>query len=309
MHITVPPIPPHLLPISKSRAIRLLLLELRDNDDRIIRSLLKLSKEAELPDDVCRMLSACRFWHNNQNIHVGESATVLRFLWWFNQVRMDNKNFVREKTLLGRKITLDPEMLKWTIFDLLNNTKVPEGTSQLASAATLCTPWQYPRVVTNCPHQLQITYQVLDEWDVYLGTGRLPEAGIDPTIRLQAEAFMRVQCGSEWQFNMAQQEDFPFAYTMHGDWALREARSRWPSLAEHESNRFEEVVQAKAEWLNMHTISSKDHRVIQAVSMFAILKGCRPIRIRVGTRHPEAVAKSWPMFYQFLDWVYENRLK
>lgn len=310
MLVTIPPIPPELLPLSKSRAIRLLLLGLRDNDDRIIKSLLKLSEKTQLPDDARRMLGACRFWSHQDNIHVGESATVLRFLWWFNQVQKTNKNFVKEKTLFGRKITLDPEMLRWTIFELLDKTRVPEGTSQLASAASICTPWQYPRIVTNCPHQLQITYRVLDEWNVYLGTGKLPEAGIDPTIRLQAEAFIRVQCGREWQFEMAQQEDFPFAYTMLGDWAITEAKRRgWWSLTEHESNRFLEVPQAKHEWMHTHTISSKDHRVIQAVAMFALLKGCKPTKIIGQTKHPEAVAKSWPMFYQFLDWVYENRLK
>jgi hypothetical protein len=108
---------------------------------------------------------------------------------------------------------------------------------------------------------------------------------------------------------MAQQEDFPFAYTMLGNWALHEARSQWPSLAEHESNRFTEVKRAKNEWFATNTISSRDHRVIQAVAMCALLKGGKPKKIRVGIRHPEAVAKSWPMFYQFLDWAYENSRK
>ena len=306
---TIPAIPDGLLPISKSRAIRLLLLGLRDHDDRVTKSLLRLSENIQLPDDVSRMWGACRFWHGQKNIHVGESATVLRFLWWFNQVQKAGKNFVRKKTLLDREITLDPEMLSWTIFDLLDKSKVPEGTSQLASAASLCTPWQYVRVTTKCPHQLQITYQVLDEWNVYLKTGKLPEAGIDPTIEAQAKAFIRVNTGGEWQFEMAQQEDFPFAYIMLGEWALTEAKKQWPSLANHESNRFTEVEQAKNEWLTMNTVSSRDHRVIQAVALFALLKGYKPKKIKAGIKYPEAVAKSWPAFYHFLDWAYENSRK
>lgn len=302
----MPAIPPNLLPISKSRAIRLLLLGLRDSDDRIIKSLLRAPQQAELPDDVGWMLGACRFWRNQDNIHVGESATVLRFLWWLSQVRKELKNFVKVRTLVGRLVTLNPEMLNWSIYDLLDKSKVPEGTSQLASAANLCTPWQYSRVKTNCPHHLHITYQVLDEWDTYLGTGKLPEAGIDPTIRLQSESFVRVLCGREWQFEMAQQEDLPFAYTMLGDWALAEAKKRWPSLAEHESNRFEEVPRAKTEWINTHVISSKDHRVIQAVAMWALLKGWKPKKILGQIKHPQAIAKSWPAFPQFLTWAHET---
>ena len=81
--IMLNPIPPRLLSISKSRAIRLLFLALLNNTDVVIRRILAEHRREDLPDDVLRMLDACRFW-SNHIIPVGESATVLRFLWWFN---------------------------------------------------------------------------------------------------------------------------------------------------------------------------------------------------------------------------------
>ncbi|MEN9614562.1 MAG: hypothetical protein RLZZ347_869 [Candidatus Parcubacteria bacterium] len=311
--ITISPIPPELLPISKSRAIRLLFLGLRDGDDSVIHFISRTYQRGLLPDDVVRMLDACRFWNNNQNIQVGESATVLRFLWWLSQAQKSNKNFVREGTLLGRKITLDPEMLNWTIKDLLDPERVPERTSQLASVATLHNPDRYRTFMVSYPHHLAITYEVLDQWYEYKRFQQkvpLPAPGIDATIEAQAKAFLLALRGGGWQFEMLQQEDFPFAYIMtDGDWALREARKRWPSLAEHESNRFTEVAKAKSDWAQRRVIDSADHRVIQAITMFAMLNRYKVKDIMRVTRHPKAVAKSWPAFYMFLDWVQENGLK
>ncbi|MEK7574689.1 MAG: hypothetical protein AAB511_00450 [Patescibacteria group bacterium] len=300
------PIPPRLLSISKSRAIRLLFLALLNNTDVVIRRILAEHRREDLPDDVLRMLDACRFW-SNHNIPVGESATVLRFLWWLNESSGARRNLDRSGTLADRMVTLNPDMLNWTIHELLDPARVPEQTSQLASAATLYDPGKYPRIELNCPHHLRITYEVLDEWQNYKAGGVLPVCGIDPTIQAQAEAFLRVLCGQELQFEPLQQEDLPFARAFLGELVVEEARERWPSLAHHESNRFVEMERALSDWDTKHVISSRDHRVIQAVAMRAILKGSKPKKVLGAISHRKAVAKSWPRFEQFIEWAYEQK--
>jgi 5-enolpyruvylshikimate-3-phosphate synthase len=68
-----------------------------------------------------------------------------------------------------------------------------------------------------------------------------------------------------------------------------EGEAQWPSLRLHESDRIIEMEEALAQ----DTVTSADHRVVQAVAM---RKGNA-----VSFSRPEAVAKSWPQFWQFLN--------
>ncbi len=44
------------------------------------------------------------------------------------------------------------------------------------------------------------------------------------------------------------------------------------------------------------TITSRDHRVVQAIAMLGRVKG-----IALRFQFPNAVNKSWPQFWEFLD--------
>lgn len=297
-------IPNYLLPPDKSVTLRLLLLGLRDKTPAVIEAINTRYAWKDLPDDVQRMHLACCHWHDAHSVCVGESGTALRFLWWHANDTGVHKGLERAGTLVGRHVTLRPEMLRWPIEWLLDPVHVPEQTSQLASAAILHHPDRYPQI-KGVRHHLDTTYQVLEDWNGGCReAAQVPNIGIDPTIKHQAETFLAMLRGEPSTFEPKQVEDFPFSFLLRGTPTIAEAAVRWPNLANHESNRLRAVTEACEEWHASRTISSYDHRIIQAMSMCAMIRGYAPRRLRECVQHPEAVAKSWPQFWKFLNFAY-----
>ena len=70
-----------------------------------------------------------------------------------------------------------------------------------------------------------------------------------------------------------------------------EGEKRWPSLRGHESDRIAEMEEA----LQQKEITSRDHRVIQAIAMLK--------RDKITIKYPDSVNKSWPQFWQVLGTV------
>ena len=75
-----------------------------------------------------------------------------------------------------------------------------------------------------------------------------------------------------------------------------EGQKSWPSLRGHETDRIEEMEKAITESKTGELINSKDHRVIQAIAMWGVVNNKK-----LNFTHPEAVNKSWPRFWDFLD--------
>ncbi len=63
----------------------------------------------------------------------------------------------------------------------------------------------------------------------------------------------------------------------------------WPSFKGHESDRIQEMDIA----LQQKEVTSKDHRVVQAIAM---LKGNEVL-----IKYLDSVNKSWPQFWKFLE--------
>lgn len=104
----------------------------------------------------------------------------------------------------------------------------------------------------------------------------------------QAFAYINWRKNRKINFTPQQAEDYCFARAF-GLITAEEGEKIWPSLRGHESDRINEMEQS----LNQDKITSTDHRIIQAVSM---LKG-NSVKIK----YPNAVNKSWPQFWRFLD--------
>ena len=75
-----------------------------------------------------------------------------------------------------------------------------------------------------------------------------------------------------------------------------EGLHRWPNLQGHESNRIQSMEQALAQLTKGQSITSADHRVVQAIALKSKLEG-----IEAHFEKPEAVKKSWPLFWKFLE--------
>ena len=101
--------------------------------------------------------------------------------------------------------------------------------------------------------------------------------------------------GSEVRFIPEQPDDYCFARAFNLV-TPEEGEHRWPMLRGHESDRIAEMEKALGELERSEPISSRDHRVVQAVAMLGATRGKS-----VSTTHPDCVAKTWPQFWKFLN--------
>ena len=121
------------------------------------------------------------------------------------------------------------------------------------------------------------------------------EAKYDENILRQANAFIDLVEGKKINFKAIQAEDYCFARAF-GFISKEEGEEKWPSLRGHESDRIEEMEKEMKYFEDNKEIKSKDHRVVQAMSMLAQIKG-KNVKIA----YSESVNKSWPQFWRFLD--------
>ncbi len=268
------------IPLDKSWMIRLGVLDLtRGYDDTVKFLELRLGT---LSDDLRALHRASVQWNSQSVVNVGESGTLLRFLRFANWKLDEDKEFEIQGTLRDRNICNDPQIVNWNLPELLT---LDNRTSQWASAAVLMGNTER---VNDPPFKLSLTYEALRHWEDARANGRPWEARVDETISAQANAYLTWLSTGQIEFTPQQAEDYCFARAF-GVITAKEGEERWPSLRGHESDRIIEMENA----LREKTITSRDHRVVQAVSM---LRGSE-----VKVEHPESVAKSWRMFWEFLE--------
>lgn len=273
------------IPLDKSWVIRMGVLDLLNGHTK--DSIAFLEKQGELNEDLQALKQALNDWVSNRPIHVGESATLYRFLRFASWKLSQDREFIKERTLQNRKICDNVEIVNYPLKELL---KLDSGTSQWASAAVLCGSQER---VDNPPFKLMVTYEAVKHWKEQRQKKQTWAPRYDETILKQALAFLELFNKRKTTFIPAQSEDYCFARTF-GFITKEEGESRWPSLAGHESNRFEEMEKVLEQ--TDKEIDSTDHRVVQAYAMLQKLKG-RNITVK----HPESVSKSWPQFWKFLD--------
>jgi hypothetical protein len=267
------------IPLDKSWMIRLGVLDLTRGYEDSIKFL--EPRIGTLSDDLKSLHRASVQWNADSTVNVGESGTLFRFLRFADWKLGQDREFTTEGTLKGRDICNNPQIVNWDLPALLT---LDNGTSQWASASVIMGSREQ---VTDPPYKLRLTYEAVQHWENARTNGTLWEARVDGTIAAQVNAYLAWLRTGQIEFTPLQAEDYCFARAF-GVMTAEEGEMRWPSLRGHESDRIVEMEQA----LREKTVSSRDHRVVQAVSM---LRGQE-----VEVEHPEAVAKTWPMFWEFL---------
>ena len=276
------------IPLDKSWIIRMGILDLRYGKDTTLQTLAR--SKVLLSDDLKRLLNASlSFPRKNQDVCVGESATLYRFLLFLSWILGQSRRFVLEGTLKDRKITVDSSIVNLSIEELL---KLDSETSQWASAAVLCRNDEMP--LHLLPYKLELSFEARNHWVECNELGVHWSMRQDPTIENQANVFIEMSEGYDVTFIPTHSEDYCFARAF-GSTTLEAGLRNWPSLVNHESNRIEEMELALIQARKGLTVISKDHRVVQAVAMFSKIRGYNPTY-----SYPNCVSKSWPQFWDFM---------
>jgi len=274
------------IPLDKSWVIRMGVLDLVNGCKEDSISFLKSQKV--LGDDLMALLRILERWDTDQEIEVGESGTLYRFLKFVVWKLGLDKKFRISGTLKDRSICDDPRIIDYSIKQLL---ELDGGTSQWASASVL---FGNDEVIERPPYKLSLTYQAVTHWKNQKGKGEHWLPRYDETILNQAEAFLKMLDGEKIEFIPEQAEDYCFA-RVFGFITKEEGEKLWPSLRNHESDRIVEVETEIARYEAGNKIKSKDHRVVQSIAMKGKIDGRK-----VDIESPNAVNKSWPEFWDFL---------
>lgn len=274
------------IPLDKSWTIRMGVLDLLDGHPE--NTLTILNEQHDLSDDLIALRDVCENWNNKSAIDIGESGTLYRFLQFASWKFALNKEFIKHGTLKTRDICNNPKIIDYSPEELL---KLDNGTSQWASAAVLCGSKEK---VANPPHKLNRTYKAVKYWDIFKKSGSSWQPIHDATILSQVTSFIFILNGKESAFKPKHSEDYCFARAF--DFITAEKGEKlWPSLKGHESNRIVEMEKALDEDKDGKDITSKDHRVIQAIVMKAKVEN-KDVRVK----YPRSVNKSWPEFWEFM---------
>ncbi len=277
-----------LIPLDKSWIIRMGILDIV-HGHKDIQSFLE--SQENLGDDLVALKRASELWTGNKPIDVGESGTLYRFLLFASWKLGLKKQFITRGTLRDRHVANDPTIVNLSLHELL---KLDKGTSQWASAAVLL---GNEEKIPNPPYKLQVTYAAVEQWNEKRKAGKVWGPRYDQTIERQAEVFLKLLAGQHPAFIPEQAEDYCFARTF-GYITQEEGDRRWPALRNHESDRIAEMDAVLDAAIKGKAIDSRDHRVVQAISLWGIINHI-PLKIT----HPESVSKTWPQFWAFLDSV------
>ncbi len=281
------------IPLDKSWMNRMGVLDLVHGHSDSINFLGKIL--LKLNEDLKALYKASLDWNKKQEIDVGESGTLYRFLKFASWKLNLDKSFILYGTLKDRKICNNPEIVNCPLKELL---KLDNGTSQWASASVLL---GNKEKIDDVPFKLKLSYEAVEHWTRKRKEGKCWEPRYDETILAQALAYLDIlNFGISNNripiFAPQQAEDYCFARAF-GLITREEGESKWPSLHGHESDRIVEVEKELESAEAGKGIESKDHRVIQAIAMLQKTNG-KPVKVK----YPSAVNKSWPMFWRFLEY-------
>ena len=149
--------------------------------------------------------------------------------------------------------------------------------------------------INKPPYKLKLTQKAVKYWYSARKNNKKWLPIYDQTILSQARTFKKILHNKKVNFIPKQAEDFCFSY-IFGYTSIKEARSKWPSLRGHESNRLKEVYEMFKKAKSGKIVTSKDHRIVQALAMWGVVKG-----VKIKFLYPKAVKKSWPLFWDFLN--------
>jgi len=275
------------IPLDKSWIIRMGILDLINKYNDINKF---LANQKNLGDDLIALKRVAEDWNSEKPLNVGESGTLYRFVRFILWKSRSSREIIKEGTLKTREICNNPEIIDWPISKLLT---LDNHTSQWASASVLMGNTEKPDLL---PFKLKLTYEAIEHWTERRKNNQCWLPIYDITIENQARAFIELLKTGKMDFQAKQPEDYCFARIFEII-SPQEGECTFPSLKSHESNRIQEVEKAIQQSDNNQMVSSKDHRVVQAIVMRQIAQN-KPVKIE----NPDCVTKSWPQFWDFIDY-------
>lgn len=274
------------IPLDKSWIIRMGVLDIINGYDDINKF---LDKQNVLGDDLMALRRASKDWNTNKAINVGESGTLYRLLQFASWKLNLNKKFIFKGTLKLRKVQNSRSIINLPLNKLII---LDGGTSQWASAAVLL---GNKEKINNPPFKLKLTYEAIRHWNRQRAKHLSWKPKLDQTILDQAITFLKLLNNKKTKFVPKQAEDYCFARVFNFI-TKTEGEKKWPNLRNHESDRIVEMANVIKNAKLGKTITSKDHRVVQAIVMWGKVNK-NSIRIK----YPSAVNKSWPNFLDFIN--------
>jgi hypothetical protein len=275
------------IPLDKSWIIRMGFLDLINCHTDIIGF---LDSQQDLGDDLLALKRLANAWHSGTAINIGESGTIFRFLQFYLWKNKLDREIIKQGTLKEREMCNSSEIVEWPLKKLL---ALDDGTSQWASASVLA---GNPERIENPPFKLKLTFDAVEHWNLQRKLGKCWLPQYDKTIEAQAKAFLSFLKTGKMDFQAKQPEDYCFARIFEII-SPQEGECSFPSLKGHESNRIQEVEKSLQQSDNNQMVSSKDHRVVQAIVMRQLAQN-KPVKIE----NPDCVSKSWPQFWDFIDY-------
>lgn len=284
-----------LIPLDKSWMIRMGLLDSINGKDDIIRFMEEWQDQGE---DLQALYRVTRGWNSGKALDVGESGTVNRFFQFASWKLGLHKEFLKRGTLLKRPICDNPEIVNWPL-ERLASGELDKGTSQWASAAVLLGNTDV--LGKSAAFKLKLSYEALKYWKERREEGKVWEARYDETFLKQANAFTDLFLTRKADWVAEQSEDYCFGRVF--GWTSREyAEKHWPNLQGNETKRLDEVDNQIERYEKGLEITAPDHRIVQALAMKAKVDG-KPVNFK----HPDSVKKTWPRFWEFLDYAISLR--
>ena len=274
-----------LIPLDKSWLTRVGVLDIINGYTDIEKF---IDSQKDTNDDILAIKNASIAWRNNQQINVGESATLYRLLKFASWKFKLNKTFIKRGSLKDRKITDNHNIVNFNQTKLL---KLDNETTQWATAAVICGDKEK---LTNPPLKLKESYDAVEHWEIRRKRGLCWEPKYDKTIERQVKAFLDLLNNKETNYTPLCSDDYCFARVFN--FINKESGAKlWPSLIGHETNRIEEMEGTMMKADEIGYVNSKDHRVVQALAMWGVVNNKKLI-----FKNPNSVNKSWPRFWDFL---------
>jgi hypothetical protein len=280
-----------LIPLSKYWSIRLGFLDIINNTKLFVPL---IENRKDVGDDLKVLIKTSKEWKNKNEHYVGEAGALFRLLQFASWKLNLGKKFIKDKTLIDRKICDNPDIINWPINKLL---ELDNETPQWASAAILTGSQE------DAPDNffLNLSKEALHHYNKVKNDNIFCELRYDETIQSQAEAFIDLLKNGQTDFKPKQQDDYCFARAfnlIHKE----EGGERWPELKGHESNRLVEMEKQLNNFDNKKEVDSKDHRVVYSIAMLAMAKNKK-----INFSFPDCVNKSWPQFWKFLKYADKNK--
>ncbi|MFA7252354.1 MAG: hypothetical protein WC027_00665 [Candidatus Paceibacterota bacterium] len=283
------------IPLDKYWMIRMGVLDILNGKKDIVKILEKEDRK-NLGGDVSALFNAAKNWETKNEISVGESGTLFRYLQFAIWKLKLNKKLIKEGTLIKRDVCNNPEIVKWPLAKLL---ELDKGTSQWASAAVLL---GNEEKIENSPYFLKLTSEALKHWQDRRKEGLVYDIRHDQILGRQAEAFLELLEKNKTSFRASNPDDYCFARAFNLI-NKEEGAKRFPAIQGHESNRLDEMEKCLRQFEGGEVIETNDHRVVQSIAMLGVLKNKK-----VKFSNPGCVSKSWPQFWDFLKECFPNKV-